>query len=69
MALARELAALPQRCLRSDRLSACEQSGLALPEAMEVEFRRGLDVIGSGETAAGAARFAGGAGRHGSSEA
>jgi enoyl-CoA hydratase len=67
VALARELAALPQRCLRSDRLSACEQSGLTVAEAMDREFQRGLDVIRSGETAAGAARFSAGAGRHGRS--
>ena len=30
-----------------------------------IETRRGLDVIASGETGEGAARFAGGAGRHG----
>ena len=67
IALARELAALPQRCLRSDRLSAHEQTGLPMPQAMAQEFERGLEVIGSGETAAGAARFAAGAGRHGTS--
>ena len=66
IALAHELAGLPQRCLRSDRLSAYEQCSLPLQEAMGREFQRGLEVIGSGETAAGAARFAGGAGRHGS---
>jgi enoyl-CoA hydratase len=67
VALARELAALPQKCLRSDRLSACEQWGLALPQAMEREFQRGMSVVSSGETAAGAARFARGQGRHGES--
>ena len=67
VALARELAALPQQCLRSDRLSACEQWGLALPQAMEREFQRGMAVVSSGETAAGAARFARGQGRHGES--
>ena len=66
LALARELAALPQGCLRSDRLSAYEQWDLGLPEAMAREFERGLGPIRSGETAAGAARFAAGAGRHGS---
>jgi enoyl-CoA hydratase len=64
--LARTIAALPQRCLRSDRLSAYEQWAMPLPEALRNEFRRGMEVIGSGETAAGASRFAGGAGRHGS---
>ena len=63
--LAESLAAFPQRCLRSDRLSAIEQWGLPLNEALEQETRFGLEVIHSGETQAGAARFADGAGRHG----
>ena len=63
--LAGELSRLPQTCLKSDRLSAYEQWPLALNEAIEGEWRRGLDVIASGESAAGAARFAEGAGRHG----
>ncbi len=64
-ALGHELSKHPQNCLRSDRLSAYEQWPLPLDEAIEGEWRRGLDVIASGETAAGAARFAEGAGRHG----
>ncbi len=64
-ALARELAALPQTCLRSDRLSAYEQWDLPFAEAMRNEFRRGVAVLDSGESRAGAARFAKGAGRHG----
>jgi enoyl-CoA hydratase len=63
--LAAELAALPQRCMRNDRLSALEQWDLAEDDAMRNEARRGRDVIASGETLAGAARFAAGAGRHG----
>lgn len=63
--LAKELAALPQRCLRSDRLSALEQWSLGLREAMLNEFHRGMSVIQSGEAKAGAERFASGAGRHG----
>jgi enoyl-CoA hydratase len=64
-ALARELAALPQTCLRQDRLSAYEQWDLDHAEAMRNEFRRGSEVLASGEAAAGAGRFTGGAGRHG----
>jgi enoyl-CoA hydratase len=63
--LAVELAALPQACLRNDRLSAIEQWGLPEPEAMANEFRRGLATLASGETVAGAGRFAAGEGRHG----
>jgi enoyl-CoA hydratase/carnithine racemase len=64
--LAHQLAKFPQRCLRSDRLSAYEQWGMRFEDAMRNEFRHGAEVIRSGETFAGAARFAGGAGRHGS---
>jgi len=64
--LARQLAAFPQRCLRSDRQSAREQWDLPFEEAMRNETRLGMAVIASGETQEGAARFAGGAGRHGS---
>jgi enoyl-CoA hydratase len=66
--LAHVLAAFPQTCLRSDRLSCYEQWGLSTEEAVRNEFRRGLSVLESGETAAGALRFAEGAGRHGSGE-
>ncbi len=64
-ALAREIAAFPQVCARSDRLSAYEQAGMAIDEALRNEFRRGIEVVQSGETLAGATRFSGGAGRHG----
>jgi enoyl-CoA hydratase len=65
-ALARQLAALPQTCLRSDRRSVYEQQGMGLEAAMSREFelgRRALKV----EAVAGAKRFADGAGRGGSS--
>ena len=63
--LAHQLAALPQVCLRSDRRSALEQWGLSEEAAAVNEARMGRDVVASGETLAGAARFAGGAGRGG----
>jgi enoyl-CoA hydratase len=65
LVLAKELAALPQRCLRSDRLAALEQWSLGWREAMLNEFHRGMTVINSGESKDGATRFAAGAGRHG----
>jgi enoyl-CoA hydratase len=65
VALAHQLAALPQFCLRSDRMSALEQWGLSEEDAAVGEARRGRNVINSGETLAGATRFAGGAGRGG----
>jgi len=63
--LARELAAVPQRCLRSDRLSALEQWGMGEDEAAVNEARRGREVIAGGETLQGARRFTAGAGRGG----
>jgi enoyl-CoA hydratase len=65
VSLAAELAALPQTCLRHDRLSAIEQWGLLEPEATANELRHGLATLGSGETATGAERFAAGQGRGG----
>lgn len=65
LALARSLADFPQRCLRADRMSALTQWGEPLDAALREEHHRGVDVIRSGETQAGAARFVGGAGRHG----
>jgi len=64
--LAQEISHFPQRCMRSDRLSAIRQWSLDLDEALLQETRLGLEVIRSGETVEGASRFASGAGRHGS---
>lgn len=63
--LAHELAALPQQCLRNDRRSALEQWDLDEVAATHNEAVLGRDTIDSGETLAGAARFASGVGRHG----
>ena len=65
VALADLLCRYPQMCLRSDRLSACEQWGMSLDQALQNEFRRGMEVIESRETFTGATRFAEGRGRHG----
>jgi enoyl-CoA hydratase len=65
--LARELASLPQICLRGDRLSAYESLDLDLSEAVLNELRHGMRALAAGESAAGARRFAAGAGRHGES--
>jgi enoyl-CoA hydratase len=62
-ALARELAVLPQRCLRNDRLSAYEQFGMSLPDALDHELELGLSSLA--DAGEGIGRFAGGAGRHG----
>ena len=64
-ALAREIAAFPQVCMRHDRLSAYEQHDLPLHEALAREFAHGLESLASPELATGLKRFRGGAGRHG----
>jgi enoyl-CoA hydratase len=63
--LAKELAVLPQRCLRADRKSVYEQWDRSLPDALRNEYGHGLGVLASGEVLEGAARFVAGAGRHG----
>ncbi|HXG92867.1 MAG TPA: crotonase/enoyl-CoA hydratase family protein [Blastocatellia bacterium] len=63
-ALAREIAAFPQVCLRGDRLSAYEQFDLSFEEAIANEFNHGLAALRA-ESRSGAERFASGAGRHG----
>ncbi|TAM73370.1 crotonase/enoyl-CoA hydratase family protein [Mycobacterium sp.] len=61
--LAEQLAALPQQCLRSDRLSALHQWGTTESEALDFEFASISRV--AAEANEGAGRFAAGAGRHG----
>ncbi|MHA7817014.1 MAG: crotonase/enoyl-CoA hydratase family protein [Pseudohaliea sp.] len=63
-ALAAEIAAFPQQCLRADRDSAITQWDYPLAEALAREGAGGFPVI-EAEAVPGAARFAGGAGRHG----
>ena len=65
VALAEQLAAFPQTCLRQDRLSLYEQDGLGLDAALANEWRHGMLSLADGAVA-GAARFAAGDGRHGS---
>jgi enoyl-CoA hydratase len=55
--LARELAALPQVCLRQDRLSAYEAGGMQMDEAMANELSHGLVSLSEG-AADGARAFA-----------
>jgi enoyl-CoA hydratase len=63
--LAFEIARFPQACMKSDRISAYEQTGLTPEAALANEFRHGLGIVNSGESREGAARFAEGRGRHG----
>ncbi|MFN8837305.1 MAG: crotonase/enoyl-CoA hydratase family protein [Burkholderiales bacterium] len=65
VALAHQLAAFPQRCMRADRHSVLAQWSLDEDAAIDAEMQGGLDVIASGETIRGAAAFAKGQGRHG----
>ncbi|MGW3356264.1 crotonase/enoyl-CoA hydratase family protein [Streptomyces bungoensis] len=62
--LAATIAAFPQACLRSDRASVLDQEGLDEESALRTELHHGMGVLAQGLE--GAARFAGGAGRHGS---
>jgi enoyl-CoA hydratase/carnithine racemase len=64
--LATELAALPQACMRHDRLSILEQWGLVEGEAMASELAHGLVSL-EYDALVGAGHFADGAGRHGAS--
>ncbi len=67
-ALAQQISAFPQLCMRGDRMSSYQQWGMDQVDALAVEFESGVAVVRSGETVAGATRFAEGAGRHGSFE-
>jgi enoyl-CoA hydratase len=61
--LAAHIAAFPQACVRSDRHAVYASLGQPLDDAMRTEFELGLGVLG--ESAAGVADFASGAGRGG----
>ncbi len=65
--MARQIAAFPQTCLRSDRRSTYEQWELSERRALAREFELGQRAIDE-EALEGASRFASGAGRHGSFE-
>ncbi|WP_420880770.1 crotonase/enoyl-CoA hydratase family protein [Rhodococcus sp. (in: high G+C Gram-positive bacteria)] len=64
LALAHQLSAFPQTCLRHDRLSVLEQDGLDESAALGNEYRHGAVSV-SADAIAGAQRFATGSGRHG----
>ena len=63
--LAKQIASFPQRCVRSDRMSAYECWARPLDDALANEYRHGIATVNSGETREGAERFASGIGRHG----
>ncbi|MER7198388.1 enoyl-CoA hydratase [Streptomyces sp. CB01635] len=62
--LAEQIAGFPQACMRGDRASVLDQAGQGEEAAMAGELRYGTAVLE--ESLTGAARFASGAGRHGS---
>ncbi len=64
-ALAAEIAALPQTCLRSDRESTLASLSLSEADAMANELRCGLTALADPGLAAEIARFRDGAGRGG----
>jgi enoyl-CoA hydratase len=66
--LAEHLAAFPQTCLRADLMSARAAFDAPVADRLLTEARDGLAALRSGDTRAGIARFAAGAGRGGSFE-
>ena len=64
-ALAATIAGFPPGSVRSDRRSAHESVGVRLPAALRREYQLGAATFNTGESLAGAQRFASGAGRHG----
>jgi enoyl-CoA hydratase len=63
--LARQIAGLPQGCLRSDRASVLEGATMGFGEAMANEFRHGMTTLADPDVIVGVSRFRGGAGRGG----
>lgn len=62
--LAQQIARFPQGCLRADRASARAQAGMGERAALRQEWEGSKGMV-QAEGAKGAARFAGGKGRHG----
>jgi enoyl-CoA hydratase len=66
--LARQIANFPQICMRNDRLSAYEQFGLGIKDALANEFQHGLNTLERGEHLEGSKAFTEGKGKHGEFE-
>ena len=62
-AMAREIARFPQDAMLADRRSIIEGQGLSVRGALKLEWANGSHA--NKQSAAGAARFASGVGRHG----
>jgi enoyl-CoA hydratase len=65
IALALEIAAVPQDCMRNDRASVLDAHALDLDAAMARELAHGERSLQSPGLAEGVGRFVAGAGRHG----
>jgi enoyl-CoA hydratase/carnithine racemase len=55
--LAHDIAGRPQAALRSDRLASYEQWSLALAEALDIEYRHGMDTLRTGQIDEGLDRY------------
>ncbi len=66
--IAKQIALFPETCMRNDRLSAYEQVGLDIKDAMKNEFEYGLKTLESGEYIEGSQNFTKGKGKHGNFE-
>lgn len=64
-ALALQIASYPQACMRSDRKSIYLGCDLPIDQAMELEFRLGMEVINGSELREGVNKFSQGMGKHG----
>lgn len=64
VALANQIAAFPQGCMRADRRSALQQHSRSMKDALRQEFIGGAAIL-EAEALPGARRFSGGEGRHG----
>lgn len=62
--MAHEIARFPQACMRSDRASVYRAHGRYIRDGLRTEWETSKDIVVK-EGIAGAARFAGGKGRHG----
>jgi len=63
--LAREIAAFPKHCMRNDRLSAIEQFGMNIKDAITNEFEYGIKTLSTREYLNGSSAFTYGQGKHG----
>jgi enoyl-CoA hydratase len=61
--LAHEIAGRPQAALRSDRLASYEQRSMTVSDALSIEYRHGMETLGTGQIDEGLHRYQSGAWR------